>query len=73
MRRLLEHCGLEWHEACLEFQPKNVPVRTLRAAQVRQAVSSKGVGKWKPYAEHIAPLITCAENIAEQSKSLPEI
>ena len=73
VRRLLGHCGLDWDDACLDFQPKHQPVRTLIAAQVREEVNTRDIGKWKPYADDIAPLIACAEETSAQDRALPEI
>ena len=37
-RRLVEHCGLPWDEACLSFHTTARPVRTASLAQVRQPI-----------------------------------
>lgn len=56
-RRLLEFCGLEWDDACLEFFHNEKAVRTLSASQVRQPIYSSSIGNWKKYRKELAPLI----------------
>lgn len=56
-RRILDHCGLEWNEGCLDFQGARRPVRTASAVQVRQPVHARSVGRWRPYGDMLAPLL----------------
>jgi hypothetical protein len=55
-RRLLEHCGLEWDEACLSFHENNAAVATPSAAQVRRPLNSDAVGKWRAYEDRLRPV-----------------
>ncbi|WP_159980488.1 MULTISPECIES: tetratricopeptide repeat-containing sulfotransferase family protein [unclassified Novosphingobium] len=55
-RRLLEHCGLEWDEACLSFHENSAAVATPSAAQVRRPINADGVGKWRSYREALEPV-----------------
>lgn len=56
-RKLLDYCGLPWNEACLQFtRTKNV-VATTSVAQVRRAINKDSLAAWKPYAEHLQPLL----------------
>lgn len=48
-RALLQHCGLSWDPACLDFQNNAAAVATPSAAQVRQPLSDKAIGQWRPY------------------------
>jgi hypothetical protein len=48
-RKLVEACGLDWEPTCLEFYRNGRPVRTASAAQVRQPIYDKSVGRWKNY------------------------
>jgi hypothetical protein len=50
-RRLLEHCGLEWDEACLSFHENSAAVATPSAAQVRRPLNADAVGRWRAHAE----------------------
>jgi len=56
-RRLVEFCGLEWQEECLEFYKNKQGVATASAAQVRQPIYKTSVAKWKAYKEQLRPLI----------------
>ena len=56
-RRMVAHCGLSWNEACLSFQATQRPVRTASAVQVRQPIYSSSIGRWRPYARQLGPLI----------------
>lgn len=56
VERLLDYCGLPWQDACLAFYQQDTAAKTASATQVRQPVYSGSVGKWKAYAEQLAPL-----------------
>jgi len=56
-RRLVAFCGLEWEARCLAFHENRRPVRTASAVQVRKPVYRASVGRWKPYARHLGPLL----------------
>lgn len=54
-RRLLDHCGLSWSDACLSFHDNAAPVSTPSAAQVRRPIYRDAVARWKRHAEVLAP------------------
>lgn len=54
-RRLLDHCGLSWSDACLDFQANAAPVSTPSAAQVRRPLYRDAVGRWRRHAEALEP------------------
>jgi tetratricopeptide (TPR) repeat protein len=56
IRRLLEHCGLPFESACLDFHETRRPVRTASAEQVRQPLYSSGVGYWRHFERQLEPL-----------------
>ncbi len=56
-RALLEHCGLEWDDACVEFHKTNQPVQTLSSAQVRRPIYNDSVQAWKRYEKWLTPLL----------------
>jgi len=60
-RRLLDHCGLVWDEACLSFHENKAAVATPSAAQVRRPINADSVGKWRAYADALAPARTWLE------------
>jgi cytochrome c-type biogenesis protein CcmH/NrfG len=60
-RRLLEHLGLSFEPACLEFQRNAAPVATASAVQVREAIYRSAAGRWQRYADELQPAIDILE------------
>ena len=56
-RRIVAHCGLPWDEACLNFQSVDRAVRTASVVQVRQPIYRSSIGRWRPDAETLRPLL----------------
>ncbi len=56
VRRILEYCGLEFEEACVNFHKTKREVRTASSEQVRQPINTKGLEAWKPYEAWLDPL-----------------
>ena len=56
IRGLLAHCGLEWHQNCLQPHRVQRKVHTASAWQVRQPVYTGSVARWKRYQDFLAPL-----------------
>jgi Tfp pilus assembly protein PilF len=63
-RRMIEYCGLEWSDACLDFYRNARPVQTASVMQVRQPVYRSSVGRWKHYEPCLAPLIDALGELA---------
>lgn len=57
VRRLLQHCGLDWDPGCLEFHRTDRQVRTSSANQVRRPLYTSAVGASQVYAPHLSPLL----------------
>jgi tetratricopeptide (TPR) repeat protein len=55
-RRLIDFLGLEWDPACLTFQETERPVLTGSFWQVRQALYTSSIGRWRHYRKHLGPL-----------------
>lgn len=55
-RGLIEHCGLEWDERCLEYYESRRPVHTASSWQVRQPVYRSSIGRWRRYEGHLDEL-----------------
>jgi tetratricopeptide (TPR) repeat protein len=55
-RRMVEFCGLEWDDSCLNFHKTKRFVSTASYDQVRRPIYNKSVGRWKNYQQHIAVL-----------------
>ena len=56
VRRMLNHVGLPFNAACLDFHNNPRPVNTPSADQVRRAINRDGVDAWKPYERWLGPL-----------------
>ena len=48
-RRLLEFCGLDFEQACVDFHTNQAPVATASSAQVRQPLYSSAMARWRRY------------------------
>ena len=57
VRRILSFLELPFEDACVSFHKTERSVRTASSEQVRQPINKKGMGRWKPYAKHLKPLI----------------
>lgn len=49
VRRILDHCGLSFEEACLRPWETQRAVRTASSEQVRQPIYTGALGKWRRY------------------------
>lgn len=56
IRRLLDHCGLPFEEACLTPHRTERAVRTASSEQVRRPITSEAVHHWRHFAPWLAPL-----------------
>jgi hypothetical protein len=56
-RRLVAHCGLPWDDACLEFHKASRAVHTASVTQVRQPIYRSSIGRWRPDAALLRPLL----------------
>lgn len=57
VRRILDHCGLPFEQACLHFHKTDRAVRTASSEQVREKINTKGLAQWKPYEPWLGPLV----------------
>jgi hypothetical protein len=55
-KRVLDHCGLEWDDQVLKFWEARRPVKSASMFQVREPIYDRSIGRWKPYADYLAPL-----------------
>jgi tetratricopeptide (TPR) repeat protein len=56
VRALLDHCGLEFEPACLEFYRTERAVRTASSEQVRQPIYRDAAEEWRAYESHLGAL-----------------
>ena len=57
LARVLAHLDLPPDETCRRFHESRDRVRTVSRSQVREPVNARGLGRWRPYAKQLAPLI----------------
>jgi tetratricopeptide (TPR) repeat protein len=55
-RALLEFCGLEWQDACLDFHRNSAATTTASASQIRRPMYDSSVAQWRHYAAQLAVL-----------------
>lgn len=65
-RRMIEYCGLEWSDACLEFHQTKRRVRTASVVQVRQPIYNLSVGRWRHYDKFLTPLFDALGDFAPE-------
>lgn len=53
VRRILEHCGLPFEEACLRYHENRRTVRTASSEQVRRPIYTESLGIWRRYEKHL--------------------
>ena len=56
-RKLIDFCGLDWDENCLDFHRQQRGVKTASFWQVRQPIYQSSVSRWQHYEKHLQPLI----------------
>lgn len=61
-KKLLEYCGLDWDENCLNFQNTKRAVKTASVLQVRQKMYQGSSEAWKDYKVFLKPLIDGLES-----------
>ena len=64
VRRILDHCGLAFEAACLDFHKTQRSVRTPSSEQVRQPIFRDSLDQWTRYAAELAPLKATLGNAA---------
>jgi tetratricopeptide (TPR) repeat protein len=56
VKTILDFCGLEWEDACLDFHMSKRQAVTASYDQVRRPLYKSSVARWKPYARHLEPV-----------------
>ncbi len=70
VRRILDHCGLPFEQACVRFHETDRAVKTASSEQVRQPIYKSALGTWRRYEKHLGLWI---EDFAEIVEELPDI
>ena len=53
VRRILEHCGLPFEEACVRFHENTRAVKTASSEQVRRPIYTDALGYWRRYERYL--------------------
>ena len=66
VRRLLDHCDLEFEDACLRYWETERAVRTPSSEQVRRPIFRESVEQWRSFEPWLDPLKTALGPILER-------
>lgn len=55
-KAIADFCGLDWHAGCLDFHKSKGTSFTFSELQVRRPLNKEGIGRWRSYADQLAPL-----------------
>jgi tetratricopeptide (TPR) repeat protein len=56
VRKVLDFCGLQWEDACMNFHKSKRHVVTASYDQVRQPIYKGSVARWKNYEKQLEPV-----------------
>ncbi|MBA6222578.1 sulfotransferase, partial [Colwellia sp. MB02u-18] len=56
VRRILDFCGLEFEQSCVDFHKTKRNIKTPSSEQVRQPIYKSATEQWRHFEQHLAPL-----------------
>ena len=56
-KKLLDFCGLDWNDKCMDFYKNERSVSTASVMQVRKPIYKNSINSWKKYQRHLSILI----------------
>lgn len=65
VHRLLDYCGLEFEESCLNFHETKRAVKTSSSEQVRKPIYRSALAYWKNFEEELTPLKNVLGDLAQ--------
>jgi len=65
-RRLIDYCGLEWDDVCLDFHKTDRSIKTASVTQVRQPIYHTSMERWRHYEEFLDPLFDALGDLAPE-------
>ena len=71
--KILEFLELPFEEECISFYETERSVRTASSEQVRKPVNKEGMGRWKPYAKYLKPLVKTLDKDLLKSEDIAHI
>jgi len=63
-RRIIDFCGLDWNDACVDFHKHKRPIKTASMTQVRQPIYKSSVERWRHYEKFLNPLLDALGDLA---------
>jgi len=66
-RRLIDYCGLEWNDACIDFHKTKRSVSTASITQVRQPIYGSSVERWRSYEKYLGSLLDALGDLAPRA------
>ena len=67
-RRIIDFCGLEWNDACIDFHKHKRSVSTASMTQVRRPIYQSSVERWRAYEKFLGPLLDALGDLAPERK-----
>ena len=67
---MLDFLELPFEDSCITFYETDRSVRTASSEQVRKPVNKSGMGRWKPYAKNLKPLIDVLDDNLLKSEDI---
>ena len=71
VRRLLDHCGLPFEEACLRFYENDRAVRTASSEQVRRPIFREATDHWRQFEPWLGPLKAALGTVLQRYPAVP--
>jgi hypothetical protein len=62
-RRIIEFCGLDWHEQCLDYKRSGEAILTPSTWQARQPMYSSSKGRCQNYAPWFPEFVSLNEEL----------
>lgn len=59
--QIAAHVGIAWRDSMVRVEENRTASATASAAQVRQPIYGKSVGRWRNYARHLGPMLQALE------------
>ncbi|PCI56503.1 MAG: sulfotransferase family protein [Gammaproteobacteria bacterium] len=60
-KKIIEFCGLDWQDECIDIHKNPAPVATASVVQVRQPIHNQSVGNWQKYQDYLTEVIAYLE------------
>ncbi len=72
IRRLLDHIGLPFEEACLRFHENRRAMDSVSSEQVRRPISGEAIDQWRNYDPWLGPLKMALGSVLDAYPDVPD-